>query len=92
MTRHRPGLIRSRLDHARRHADRSDTNRGVSQSGREGPCKRISGALTGSAPGGDLSSGEALVAAAEIVGESHATGLSVVWTVLCDHRRGPQTR
>jgi hypothetical protein len=92
MTRDRPGLIRSHLDHARRHPGRSETSRTVCDSNQDQSCKRVSGALTANAPGDDLPFGKEHVATAEIIGESHAAGLSVVWTVLRDHRRQPQPR
>jgi hypothetical protein len=92
MTRDRPGLIRSRLDRARRHPDRSETNRTAYDSNRDEPRKRVSGALTASASGSDLLFGNDPMAAAEIIGESHGAGLNVVWTVVRDHRRLPQPR
>jgi hypothetical protein len=92
MTRDRPGLIRSCLDHASRHPGRSETSRTAYDSSRDEPRKRVAGALTASAPGNNLPFRNDPVAAAEIIGESHGAGLSVVWTTLCDYSRLPQPR
>jgi hypothetical protein len=92
MTRDRLGLIRSRLDRARRHPGRSETSRTVNDANQDESCKRVSGALAASVPGNDLPLGNDPMAAAEIIGESHGAGLNVVWTVLCNHRRLPPPR
>jgi hypothetical protein len=92
MTRDKHGLISSHVDHARRHADRSETNRIVYPSNRPGSCKRVSGALSESTSGNGPPFTKDHVVTTDIIGESHGAGLSVVWTVLCDHRRPAQTR
>jgi hypothetical protein len=92
MTCDRTDLIRSRLDRARRNPGRSETSRAIFDSNRDEPRKRVSGALTARASGDDLPFGNDPMAAAEVIGESHGAGLSVVWTVLCDHSRLPQPR
>jgi hypothetical protein len=92
MTYQRHGLVRSRLDHARLHTDRSETDRSVQASQRHGPRKRVSGALSESRSSNDLPFDDVSALSAEIVGESHGIGLSVLWTVLCNHRRFPLTR
>jgi hypothetical protein len=52
----------------------------------------VPGALSESPPGGNQPFGQDSVLAAEIIDESHGIGLSVLWTVLSDRSRSPQTR
>jgi hypothetical protein len=92
MKRDRPGPNRSRPDHARGHPGRSETNRTGYESNCDGACKRVPGALTRRASDTGVPLGSIPIAAAEVIGETHCTGLNVVWTVLCDHRRPPPAR
>jgi hypothetical protein len=91
MTRDKHGLISSHLDHARHQADRSDISRFIYSSNRHGSCKRVSGALSESTSGNGPPFSKDDVVTTDIIGESHGAGLSVVWAVLCDHRRPAQT-
>ena len=92
MTRDRNGLIHSRLTHTHRHTGRPESSRAEQTPHRQGPSKRVSGALSESLSGDDLLFGTAALLTTEIVGESHGIGLSVLWTVLCDRGGSPQTR
>jgi len=92
MKRDKHGLIVSHLDRARRHPGRSEASHTVHASIRRGPSKRVPGALAGTAHGNDLRFGNDPMVAAEVIGESHGAGLSVVWTVLCGHRQPAQPR
>jgi hypothetical protein len=97
MNRDRHDLVSSHLDHAYRYPGRPEASRTVHASNRRGSCKRVPGALSGSAlsggaPGNDLPFGNDPIIAAEVIGESHGTGLSVVWTALCGHPRSAQIR
>jgi hypothetical protein len=92
MTRERHDLIRSHREQAQRHTGRPETNSAAPASQRHGPCQRVSGALSESRPGNDLPFGHVSALSAEIVGESHGIGLSVLWTVLSDRSRLLLTR
>ena len=92
MKRDKHGLIVSHLDRARRHAGRSESGRTVHAPIRRGPPKRVPGALSGTTPGDDPRFGNDPIVAAEVIGESHGSGLSVVWTVLCGHHQPAQLR
>jgi hypothetical protein len=87
MTRKRHDLIRSRHEHAQRHTGRSETNSAAPASQRYDPSQRVTGALSEGRPGNDLPFGHVSALSAEIVGESHGIGLSVLWTVLSDRSR-----
>jgi hypothetical protein len=77
---------------AQRHTGRSETNGALPLLQRHDPCQRVSGALSESRPGNDLPFGHVSALSADIVGESHGIGLSVLWTVLSDRSRLPLTR
>ena len=87
MTRDRHHLIRPHRQQAQRHVGRPETNTAASTSQREDPSQRVSGALSEGQPGNDLPFVDVSALSAEIVGESHGIGLSVLWTVLSDPSR-----
>jgi hypothetical protein len=92
MKRQNHDPTRSRRDHARRHPGRVETLRAVYEPASRGPCGRVSGALAASTPGGEQPFAKDSVVAAEIIGESHTGGLSVLWSVLCEHWRSSPPR
>ena len=87
MTRKRHDLKRSRHEQAQRHTGRSATNSVAPSSQQHDPSQRVTGALSEGRPGNDLPFGHVSALSAEIVGESHGIGLSVLWTVLSDRSR-----
>jgi len=91
MTRERHHLIRSHREQAQRHIGRSETNSAASTPQRHDPRQRVTGALSQAQPGNDLPFVDVSTLSAEIVGESHGIGLSVLWTVLSDPSRRPST-
>jgi hypothetical protein len=92
MTRERYSPTRSCREPVQRHTGRSQTNGTLPVLQRHDANRRVSGALSESRPGNDLPFGHVSASSAEIVGESHSIGLSVLWTVLSDHSRIPRTR
>jgi hypothetical protein len=91
MTRERHYLTRSHREQAQRHTGRSETHCAAPASPRHGPGQRVTGALSEGQPGNDLAFIDVSALSAEIVGESHGIGLSVLWTVLSDRSRGLPT-
>jgi hypothetical protein len=87
MTRKRHDLIHSRHEQAQRHTGRSETNKAAPASQRYDPSQRVTGALSEGRPSNDLLFGHVSALSAEIIGESHGIGLSVLWTVLSDRGR-----
>jgi hypothetical protein len=87
MTRERHHFIRSHREHAQRHTGGSETHCAASTSPRHDPSQRVTGALSESQPSNDLPFIDVSAPSAEIVGESHRIGLSVLWTVLSDRSR-----
>jgi hypothetical protein len=87
MIRERHDLIHSRHEPTQRRGGRSDTSGAASASQRPDPSQRVTGALSEGRPGNDLPFGHVSALSAEIVGESHGIGLSVLWTVLSDRSR-----
>jgi hypothetical protein len=91
MKRTSHGLIRSHREDARRYTTRVETSRPVQPAERHRQAGRVSGALSQSASADAGSFGEVSVLAAEIIGEYRCTELSILWTVLGDRSRYPQT-
>jgi hypothetical protein len=91
MTRdlHRP--TRSSREPTQRHTGRSETNGALPTLQGHDPGQRVSGALSESRAGDDLPFRHVSALSAEIIGESHGVGLSVLWTVLSDRSRLPLT-
>jgi hypothetical protein len=87
MTRARHDLIRSSHKRTQRHIDRSEAHSAAPASPRHDPSQRVTGALSEGRPGNDLPFIDVSALSAEIVGESHGIGLSVLWTVLSDRSR-----
>jgi hypothetical protein len=92
MSRKPDSMRQSRRNHEHRHIGWVDTNRIEAVAGRSDPRNCVSGALADSPPGNTGPFGSIFVPAAEIIGESHTRGLSVLWTVLCDPSRYQQAR
>jgi len=92
MLRKRDSLRQSRRKHEHRHIGWADTNRVEAVAGRSDPRNCVPGALADSPPAYAEPFGDVFVPAAEIIGESHTRGLSVLWTVLCDPNRNSQAR
>jgi len=87
MTRKQHDLIRSRHEQTQRRTGRSDTSGFAPASQRHDANQRVTGALSEGWSGSDLPFGHVSASSAEIVGESHGIGLSVLWTVLSDRSR-----
>ncbi len=97
MLHQRYGMIRSRRHRERRHHEDghtgwTETARNDTVAGWSGPRNCVPGALADSPPGTATPFGNVYVPAAEIIGESHTRGLSVLWTVLRDPARHSQAR
>jgi hypothetical protein len=92
MLRQRYGITQPRRHREHGHAGWTETARNEAVAGRSGPSNCVPGALADSPPANAGPFGNVYVPAAEIIGESHTRGLSVLWMVLCDPSRHSQAR